>query len=313
MFKLRYPLVLLLTISIALNIYLVFFASKEKIVDAVSEKSSRYPFLAKRIFLENASDVVVNFVDLRQKLRDYDTKSFFPIGIYFQYLPTGVAIGVNETKPFTSASLLKVPTVMMVYKMIEEGKVKEDQLLEIKEEHLDQGYGDLWRVGAGTKITVKEAIEKSLVESDNTAHNLLYELSGGAPLEVFKYLDIPSQVLDGQAVVTTRNYSSILRSLFFSAYLNFENSNEIIALLTKAKHGEALRADVPEEVKVALKIGVFEQQEGGSANTYGNCGIFYVPNRNYVLCVMYTGTGQEANTKTRDISNMVYDFVKNLK
>jgi beta-lactamase class A len=233
-----------------------------------------------------------------------------PIGVYFQYLPTGGAIGVNQDNAFVGASLLKLPTVMHVYKLLDEGKLKKDQQLEIKKVHVDDRYGDLWQKGVGAKVTVDEAIREVLKNSDNTADKLLYTASGGFPEDVYKHTDIPPTLVSDEQAITPRNYSSLLRSLFFSGYLSFKSSNEILNYLSQATD-KPLRAEIPDDIKIAQKIGVYEVNTNNTQNEiHSACGIFYVPNKPYILCIMVVSDDETAAMETSAISTMVYEFIE---
>lgn len=267
-----------------------------------------YPFLSKRIFLENQNDMLINFTPLRQALREYVKKQKEPLGVYFEYLPSGVSIGVNDTVEVNLASLLKVPVVMAVYKQIESGKIKKSNVIEIKEEHLDQRFGEGWKMGEGTKLTVEHAITLALTESDNTASNvLLSSLPDGAIDDVFDSLDIPKDTKGSFHFISPKSYSSILRSLYLSSYLSNVFSNEIITLLTKTKFTNQIPAGVPSTIPVAHKIGVFDLKD--APKTYSDCGIVYVPNRPYVLCIMTSASEEEATAYMQHISKMVYGYI----
>jgi beta-lactamase class A len=75
----------------------------------------KYPLLSKRILQEYPIDVIINFLDLRRELRSQVEPYGSTFGFYFEYLPTGTTIGVNEKLDFYAASLFKVPVVMAYY------------------------------------------------------------------------------------------------------------------------------------------------------------------------------------------------------
>mgnify|MGYP001561090754 CR=1 FL=1 len=108
-------LILVSIYSLVVTGYLLFRLSNKSTVQAQqSERAekSEYPFLAKRIFVEDPNDMIINFVPLRQQLRDYVAASDFRIGVFFEYLPTGTSIGINEKEEFFRASLVKSPLIM---------------------------------------------------------------------------------------------------------------------------------------------------------------------------------------------------------
>jgi beta-lactamase class A len=272
-----------------------------------------YPLLSPRIFVEHPNDILINFNDLRRQIREYVARIPERTGVYFEYLPSGAGIGVNDREEFVAASLIKVPLVFGAYLLIEEKKIDERQAVRIEERHLDKSYGTLWKRGAGYSLTVEELVEQILEHSDNTAANALYETllqSDGQIIErVFENLDIPFELSTTHtAVVSPKNYSSILRSLYLSSMLQKEHTARILQFMMQADAREQIVAGVPEGVPVAHKNGVYES---GDRIVHSDCGIVYIPRRPYVLCMMSDALEVRAKAQMREISKMAYDFVSN--
>ncbi len=299
-----------LVLSIILNIIAAVTLSrtlpgKEKKVSPNTE----LPFLSKRIFVENQNDIIINFVPLRIAVREYVKKQKEKIGIYFEYLPTGNSIGVNDTMEVRFASLIKIPVVMAVYKEIEHGNLKLDTVLTVQEENLHDGFGDLWKKGEGTKITVKEAIELSLIKSDNTALRVLVSsLPKNAIESVFDNLDIIVDKGNGYPIISPKNYTSILKSLYLSSYLLYEDSNEILDLLTKTDFNDKIASGIDPAIKIAHKIGTFDV--GENERVFSDCGIVYVPNRPYALCIMVNSDEEKSREHMIYLSKMVYGYIE---
>lgn len=285
---------------------------------------AKYPLIAKRLFAEDPNDIVVNFTDLRQSLREYAAKSPEKIGVYFEYLPTGVNINVGANDEFFRASLVKLPLIMRTYKLIEAKVLTLDDLLTVEENQLDSDFGDLYKKGAGTKISVRELITLVLTKSDNTAFNVLYERVNVRLLQdqpdgdrsiddVYDYLDIPRDAEGTTPMITPKNFSSILKSLYFSAYLSYAHSNEILDTMTQPHSEEWARREVPESMKVADKIGVYNI-EPEELQVHADCGIYYYPKRQYLLCIMvHSGETNTSVSHLQKISKMVYTFVDQRK
>lgn len=313
-------LAVVLALSIGLNVFSWFQFTKKE--EKVTQKApENYPYLARRIFLEKPNDVIINFNELRSKLRELVSGQDSKIGLYFEYLPTGIHIGINDREGFRRASLIKLPTVMRVYRLNKEGKLKKSDELTIEKDQLDSDYGKLWKRGEGTKITIEEAVKFALVESDNTAFNVLRDKiaqidgrelgNNNGILTVYDYLDIPRDIETDNLNISARNFSSILKSLFFSAYLDYEDSNEILEIMaTPTTLFNMLDSGVPESIKVADKFAVNKEGEKGSLVT-SDCGIVFVPQRPYVICVMINDQPETAANKISEISKIVYDYVSN--
>ncbi len=270
-----------------------------------------YPYLATRIFGDNNNDTLINFVSLRKALNDYAKGQSGPLGIYFEYLPSGTSVGIDANRAFFGASLLKLPVAMKAFKLIEDGKLEKNKEITIEAGQIDKGFGTLWQRGVGAKITVLDAIKLSVASSDNTADKILRDLVQPRPVsDVFDYLDIDTSVAVGPgAGVTPRGYSSTLRALYLSAYLSHDYSNELLGIMTESPYSNRIVAGVPKDVKVAHKIGMYERPDNKSEQVHSDCGIVYTPNRPYILCVMTEADVNVADGQMKAISKMVYDYV----
>ena len=157
----------------------------------------------------------------------------------------------------------------------------------------------------------------TLTESDNTAYNvLLGQLKGQELNDVYKNLDISITIRPKEEKkylrVSPKNYSSIFRSLYLSSSLSEENSNYILKLLTQTISKDKIVAGVPDTIKVAHKIGVFEEFDT-SQDIFIDCGIIYAPNRPYILCVFVFGTDEQAKKHIFYISKMIYEYISQVK
>jgi len=288
--------------------YLVFAPPRET---GISKKESptTLPYLAPRIFAENQNDVLINFIDLREKLRAYVEPIPIRIGVYFEYLPSGTSIGINEKEEFLLASLLKVPLSIAAYEAITRGTFQENTVLTLDKSNLDPNYGTLWQSGPGFKLTLAEAIHIMLKKSDNTAARVIFDkLPSGAVENIFDQLDIPKVVDKNEPIVTPKNYSSILKSLYLSSILPKNYSSKLLTILTQTDFNDRMVAGIPRGVPVAHKIGV-HTYPNLDQSIYTDCGIVYAPQRPFILCIMTQSSEDKAFKYMREIANIVYTYV----
>ena len=305
--------IILLILSVSIIVNGVLGYKVFNIEDTQKLLQEQYPLLSKRIFTDSRNDILINFIPLRQTLKEYVGKQEGKVGVYFEYLPSGTSIGANDKEEIILASLSKVPAVISIFKKIERGQMSLDDILIINKEHLDQRFGTLWKQGEGTRLTVDELIRLTLIESDNTSYNvLLGQLQGQELNDVYKNLDISITIRPKEDKkhlrVSPKNYSSIFRSLYLSSSLSEKNSNYILNILTKTIPKDKIVAGVPDTIKVAHKIGVFEELTT-SENVFIDCGIIYVPNRPYILCAFVLDTDEQAKKHISYISKIIYDYV----
>lgn len=303
---------ILFLISLAINILILLWLPfhLKSVGGKFEEQSKNYPLLSQRIFVEDPRDFLTNFSPLRNALQVYISENGKEdIQVYFEYLPSGASVGVNDREVHEIVSLIKVPVAMEVYKKIEEGKIAEGDILTVQEVDLDKRFGELWKRGAGTKVTVREAVELSLQDSDNTASNMLLRTVGLQSLEeTFTNLEVEFNSKNGIVFISPKNYSSVFRTLYLSSYLKLENSQKILDILTRTKFKDFLEAGVPSGTKVAHKIGNYVDKEGDGL--YSDCGNIYLSNRPYFLCIMVTGSNKYATEHISEISRLVATFIE---
>lgn len=291
----------------------VVYTKQQSNQEPKQEDLGQYPYLSKRIFTASQNDILINFIPLRTAMREYVNSQDDQIGVYFEYLPSGTSIGVNDNLEINLASLVKIPLVMAIYRQMEKNELKKDDVLTIKKENIDPKFGDLWKKGEGTTLTAEEAIRLSLINSDNTASNVLRSAIPALAIDhVFDSLDIPKDAKGAFHIISPKNYSSILRSLYLSSYLTETSSNEILDILTMTVFDDKIAAGVPKNIKVAHKIGVFSAKDAPE-KTYSDCGIVYIPQRPYLLCIMTKSNEEKAREHMQHISKMVYGYVVAVK
>lgn len=270
-------------------------------------ESKKYPLLSKRIFAEDQNDLLLDFVPLRKQLETKFKSLSVPYSMYFEYLPSGTSIRLGEDQELIAASLIKVPLTMNLYKAVELGKIDLDKQVMITDQDLDSAYGDLWKQGADTTISLRKAAEYALSQSDNTASHVIFNAINGllkADQESMNNLDIEQTMENGQAVINAKSYSSILKSLYLSSYVQREHSQEILGYLAKSTASNRITAQLPKDVIVAHKIGVFNANWSES-----DCGIVYTPRRPYSICIMVGLEEAKADAFIAEASKTIYDYV----
>ncbi len=306
----------LVLVSFVTNIFLIglYFSTKahfEKNVE-FEKLQEKYPNLSKRVLQEYPIDILINFLDLRTQLRSEVEPYGNTFGFYFEYLPTGTTIGVNEKSEFHAASLFKVPVVMAYYKLRERLQIKNDPEVEVKAEHIDDDFGTLYQKGVGYKLKMSEAIRLALEESDNTAARIIATNVQEADFnEVYEGIDIDLLSDEDGAIMTAKNYSSILKALYFSAVLSKDSSNEILEYLSRSEFNDKLTVGIDPSIKVAHKIGDFVDLETGQ-KAYMDCGIVYYPRRPYLLCMVSRTDENIASERMAKLSKTVFNYISSV-
>ena len=101
------------------------------------------------------------------------------VGLSARHLESGREIQHNAADVFFTASTLKVPVLVELYRQVDLGAVDLNQRVELTDRHRVPGSGILKEMTAGIRPTVHDLAMLMIIISDNTATDILYNLVGG--------------------------------------------------------------------------------------------------------------------------------------
>lgn len=239
------------------------------------------------------------------------------VSVYYRDLNNGGWVGINESERFSPASLLKVPIMIAALKKAEttpdllQKKIKFTQYID----DTTPNIVDTGLVRLGQSYTFEDLIFKMIAHSDNEAKNLILEEIG---MEAFdqSFVDAGIALPDFDAssdILSTRSYSSFFRILYNATYLSKEMSEKALSILSMTNFGDGIVAGIPSNILCANKFG-----ERGFADSdvkqLHDCGIVYVNENPYLLCIMTRGTEFDKLKKViAKISAIVYSDVSGTK
>jgi beta-lactamase class A len=100
-------------------------------------------------------------------------------GIYVKHLTTGEEAAIRGDETFNSASVIKIPVMVLAYQLAEKGTVSLDSRVEITKADLRGGSGVLRYHDPGLRPTLRDLITQMVITSDNTATDLMIAKVGG--------------------------------------------------------------------------------------------------------------------------------------
>jgi len=255
-------------------------------------------------------DFVVNLQPLRETLTPiYEEYGKDKISLYIEFLNTGANISYNPDARYYPASLIKMPAAMAAAKKVEKGEWGWDSELVLFAGDVEERFGNLYKESIGARFSIEKLMEEMLVNSDNTAHLMLLRNVGVG--EVTDYLVSAGleDLFDSDSNITAKEYTRIFRSLYTSSYLSREYSEKVLNWLSKVPDNIYLDKGLPDDIAFAHKYG-----ENVKEFIYADSGIVYIPNRPYIITVLYKGDGSESEKSANDffekVSKAAYDHFK---
>ena len=109
------------------------------------------------------------------------TASEFPgqAGIWVKHLTTNETAGVRDGEIFNSASVIKIPVLVLAFQMADKGEIKLDERITIRKEDIRGGSGIFRYHDAGLQPTLRDVLLQMVITSDNTATDLAIAKVGG--------------------------------------------------------------------------------------------------------------------------------------
>ncbi len=236
------------------------------------------------------------------------------VSYYFRDLNNGSTFGINEKEKFFPASLLKVPLLLYTLERASE----DPGLLNREIEYVGKSLTEIQYTQPEDPIrpngtyTVKQLLEKMIIESDNNAAVLVYKYLGEEQFRnMFSNFSLEVPIDSESYNINVKDYASFFRILFNASYLPNKFSQAALSLLSQVKFRAGIVAGVPENVIVAHKFGEIEYL---NQKQFHDCGIVYYPKSPYLLCVMTRGSDYEKLISSiAEISKTTFEEVQKQK
>jgi len=190
-------------------------------------------------------------------------------GLYVWDLEGDFGYGIRPEEKFFTASIIKVPIMVAVYRKVDEGDLSFSQEVEIKDEDWAAGAGWLQWEKAGTKQTVGDLLLLMMTQSDNVAANALVRMVGGpehvngvarsmGAEDTLVYQKISSErgavpALDNRS--TPRDMATMMQKIAEGKAASEKSCGYMIDLMHEDKLDWWLDAGLPEDVDAANKAG----------------------------------------------------------
>lgn len=253
-------------------------------------------------------------VDLQNKINAYiaaqhqqgvlDTAS-----VYFRELNGGQFFSINPSMQFVPASLLKVPLAMSIYLQGE----REPGFLQSKVtiSGTNAPASEFFQapvIEGGSTYSVEQLVNEMSINSDNNAALGLAGAISTADLDQ-AYSDLGVIVPQNELyTMTVSTYAGFFRVLYNATYLNHDDSEHLLKLLSQSVFTKGIVAGVPAGIAVAHKFGERGYNNPDKPDQLHDCGIVYAK-KPYIVCIMTQGKGyDEMAGIIADISKMIYVY-----
>jgi beta-lactamase class A len=217
------------------------------------------------------------------------------LGVAIEDLTTGQKFALRGDEVFPQASTIKIAILAELYRQAQTGKLKLTDVYTVRSSDLVPDSPLMGGLTPGvTQITVRDLATMMVAVSDNSAANVLIDRVGMENVNSLldslglshtrlrrKMMDLKAATEGRENISTPDEMASLLDSLYRGKVLNKPLTDDFLKMLSTKKMDAWIARDLPEDLKVADKPGSLE----GVRN---DCGIVFLENRPYILCLMTT-------------------------
>src|ERR1051325_7431864 len=111
---------------------------------------------------------------IRARLDSLDARSSF----YTKQLSSGKEVAIRADEPMNTASVIKIPVMVLAFRDAEAGKLNLDERYTIRQEDTRGGTGLLRSFAPGLSPTYRDIITQMIITSDNTATDIMIHKVG---------------------------------------------------------------------------------------------------------------------------------------
>ena len=223
---------------------------------------------------------------------------------------------INADAIYPSASIIKIPVLIQMYKSIENEQFGLKDKMYLTEYFRSEGSGKMQYSQAGNAYTIYDLATLMIQDSDNTATNMLISKVGSmcdvnAALREWgiEHTHLQTWLPD----ITGNNYTTakdIAQMLFNigkddNKFLNFNSQSDIINIMSNVKNTSLIKAGLPDNVP-------FIHKTGDIGTMLGDAGIVYLPSgQRYVVVILALRPHNHINGRLyiQEASKIIYNYM----
>ncbi|MEP7361971.1 MAG: serine hydrolase [Acidobacteriota bacterium] len=254
----------------------------------------------------------------QKDVKDYAEKLDGVVGLAAIDLSTGHTLCFQCDVQFPTASSIKIPILIGMFRAMRNGEFKIEDKLTLDKKDMAGGSGHLnTTIEKGPlTLTVRELMTAMIETSDNTATNRCILMAGmervNSILDEFGLreirlqrvmMDIDAALADRENIATPREMARLVEMLYRNAAAPAEDCKAMFDIMRLVKGG--MNKALPAGVDIASKTG-------GITGVKNQVGIIYLKNRPFVLSIYGTYLGDPKLDPVEDLTRVAFRYFERL-
>lgn len=236
--------------------------------------------------------------------------------IYVFDLDTGNYVDIAGNVALPAASTIKLPILVAFFKAVDDGRITVDQAMAIQSSQIADGSGDMQTQPPGTRYTALEVATQMIINSDNTATNMMIDLLGGSAelnqqfvnwgLSV-TVLNNPLPDIEGTNTTSVQDLVRMVAHINKGEIVSLRSRDRIFNILQRTYNKKLLPAGVSEAT-------VSYNKTGNIGEVLGDVALMDLPNgKRYAIATLVKRPDNDGRAREliRRISQTVYQTMNN--
>lgn len=280
-------------------------------------------FISLQTFAQNTNE-------LRKKIEQIIATKNATIGVSILGLENGDTLSMNGDRHYPMISVFKFHIALTVLNKVDKGELSLKQKLLIKKSEL---LVDTWSPfrekypKGDISITLKEALQWTILKSDNNLCDILIRLVGGVNT-IESFINNPDFIIkndeegmhqnwDAQFLnTTTPNFSTQLLKQFYERKILTKKSTDFLyrTMVETSVGQNRIKGKLPINTEVAHRTGSSFTNDVGLTGGINDIGIVKLPNGNHFIISVFvhntTETYKDGEEIIADITKATWDYYK---
>jgi beta-lactamase class A len=254
-------------------------------------------------------DLILNCIDF----------SKIECGFVIKSLKTGEEVFYNEDEVVPSASTIKVSIMGEVLRQVKEGRLSLQNRITV-DEKVKVPYSILTLLETGNSYSLKDVITLMIIQSDNTATNILIDLVGMESINKFakeiglnntvlqrKMMDFNARKKGRDNYTTAKDMLRIFELMYKGELVDKNYSDLMLGICKNQLDNTMMKLYIPDETVIAHKTGELDFLDH-------DCGIVYHEKGDYIFSMLTWNavSNNFARETIGRVSKMVYDYFNSL-
>lgn len=236
--------------------------------------------------------------------------------VYVWDYESGKHADLNSDSVYPTASIIKIPVLIQLFKAVEAGMIKLDDKIAMTPYYKSEGSGSLQFKGNSTVYSVDDLARVMITESDNSATNMLMDATGGmnAMNQSLRKWGMKETRLNdwlpdlkGTNVTTSKEMATLLYNIDNPNFLTLNSREKMVDYMSHVHNNRLIQAGLPQSA-------IFIHKTGDIGKMLGDAGIVYTPNGKKYIVVMLVNrpyNSPEGKDFIVAASSLIYNYMVN--